>query len=358
MQSPNALYIRELGTATGSTGTFKLSGYEIASILSYGLLGTVPSKALLDSAGAGGLDTADGIAAAVKAMIVSSQGQAHMNDFFVQWLAYDGAPYAAKDPMVYTFPNTVATAMVTETKMLVEGTYQKSGSLADLLTSPTTYVNASLAKFYGWSTTGLTDATFTAQQRPAGQGIGLLAQGSLLARLGTPQSSSPTQRGLFVLRQLVCKDVPPPPADVPVISPPSGILTTRQRYETQHAVGSCGTCHTHIDDIGFGLENFDGIGVYRTEEAGMPIDASGYIEDLNQLKFTGPEDLARKLAAAPEVAQCLAAQMTAYVLGVSVFDGLCIAPSPSNTQGGTPLAMSDVLTKIVEPAHLQTRVAP
>jgi hypothetical protein len=357
MQSPNALYVRELGTP-GAAGSFKLSGYELASILSYGLTGTAPSKALLDSAGTGGLDTAAGVASAVQTMVASPQGQQHMNDFFVQWLAYDGAPYAAKDPMVYNFPNTVATAMVTETKMLVEGAYQKGGSLADVLTSPTTYVNASLAKFYGWSTTGLTDTTFTPQQRPVGQGLGLLAQGSLLARLGTPNSSSPTQRGVFVLRQLICKDVPPPPANVPVISPPSGTMTTRQRYETQHAVGSCGACHTHIDDIGFGLENFDGIGVYRTKDAGMPVDASGYIADLNHTTFTGPEDLARKLAAAPEVAQCLAAQMTAYVLGVSVTDGLCIAPAASYAQGSTPLAMSDVLTKIVEPTHLQTRVAP
>jgi hypothetical protein len=357
MQSPNALYIRELGTAA-SGGTFKLSGFELASILSYGLTGSAPSKALLDSAGAGGLDTAAGVASAVQTMIASPQGQAHMNDFFVQWLAYDGAPYAAKDPMTYNFPNTIATAMVTETKTLVESAYQKGGSLSDVLTSPTTYVNASLAKFYGWSTTGLTDATFMAQQRPAGQGIGLLAQGGMLARLGTPNSSSPTQRGLFVLRSLLCKDVPPPPANVPVISPPSGNVTTRQRYETQHAVGSCGACHTHIDDIGFGMENFDGVGVYRTMEAGLPIDASGYVLDLNHLTFTGPEDLAHKLAAAPEVAQCLAAQMTAYVLGVSVTDGLCIAPSASYAQGAAPLAMSDVLTKIVEPTHMQTRVAP
>ncbi len=360
MQSPNALYIRELGTVSpgAAAGTFKLSGFELASLLSYGLTGTAPGKALLDSAGAGGLDTAAGVAAAVQTMIASPQGQAHMNDFFVQWLAYDGAPYAAKDPMVYGFPNTVATSMVTETKMLVEGAYQKGGSLADVLTSPTTHVNASLAKFYGWSTAGLTEATFTAQQRPAGQGLGLLAQGGLLARLGTPNSSSPTQRGLFVLRQLLCKDVPAPPADVPVISAPTGTLTTRQRYETQHAVGSCGVCHTRMDAIGFGLENFDGVGVYRTKEAGMPIDASGYVENLGHMTFSGPEDLARKLAAAPEVGQCLAAQMTAYVLGVNVTDGLCIAPAAAYTQGATPLALSEVLTRIVEPTHLQMRVAP
>jgi len=360
MQSPNALYISELGTATGSS--FALSGYELASILSYGLTGTTPSKALLDSAGAGALDTPDGIAAATQTLINSPQGQAHMSQFFLQWLSYDGAPYAAKDPNVYTLPNPVATAMVTETQMFVDQTYQTGGSLADLLTSPNTYVNASLATFYGWPTAGLTDTAFTSAQRPAGQGIGLLAQGGFLTRAGSPNSSSPTQRGLFVLRQMLCKDVPPPPADVPVISPPAPGMTTRQRYETQHAVGSCGSCHSHLDQIGFGLENFDGIGKYRTTEEGQAIDASGYLEDLNHTTFTGPEDLARKLAAAPEVAQCMAAQMTAYVLGVSVSDAMCIAPASAYTAdptpGAAPLSLANVLTHVVDPAHLQTRAGP
>jgi hypothetical protein len=356
MQSPNTLYIQELGQAM--TGSFRLSGYELASILSYGLTGTPPSKALLDGAGMGALDTATGVATATQTLIASPQGKAHMGQFFVQWLAYDGVPYAVKDPAVYTLPNPVATAMVTETQMLVEGTYAKSGSLADLLTSPSTYVNLSLAKFYGWSTSGLTDAQFTLQPRPAGQGLGLLAQGGFLARMGTPNSSSPTQRGVFVLRQLICKDVGAPPPDVPVIPQPSGNVTTRQRYETQHAVGSCTACHSHTDPIGFGLENFDGVGVYRTTEIGKPIDASGYIADLDHATFNGPEELARKLAAAPEVGHCLAAQMTAYVLGVSVSDGLCIAPAASYAQGTAPLSMADVLTKVVEPTHLQTRAAP
>ncbi|HSZ84027.1 MAG TPA: DUF1588 domain-containing protein, partial [Polyangia bacterium] len=246
-------------------------------------------------------------------------------------------------------------AMVTETQMLVDGKYQGGGSLSDLLLSPSTFVNLSLAQHYGWPTAGLTDDKFTMQQRPAGQGVGLLAQGGMLTRLASPSSSSPTQRGLFVLRSLICKDVPPPPADVPVIPVPSGTVTTRERYEMQHAVGSCGVCHTQMDDIGFGLENFDGVGVYRTMEVGQPIDASGYIADLDHETFNGPEDLAQKLAAAPEVAQCLAAQMTAYVLGVSVSEGLCIAPPASYAQGATPLSLANVLTQVVEPTHLAQR---
>jgi hypothetical protein len=356
MQSPSTLYIQELGQPAQSG--FKLSGYELASILAYGLTGTAPSKALLDSVGTGALDTPAGITAATQALVTSPQGQAHMSRFFLQWLSYDGAPYAAKDPAVYTLPNPVATAMVSETKQFVDSTYQSGGSLTDLLTSPNSYVNLSLAKFYGWPTAGLTDTEFKLQQRPAGQGLGLLAQGGLLARLGTPNSGSPTQRGLFVLRQFICADMPPPPADVPVIPVPVGNVTTRQRYETQHAVGSCGGCHTHIDQIGFGLENFDGVGVYRTTEAGQPIDASGYIEDLNHTTFAGPEDLAKKLAASAEVNHCLAAQMTAYVLGVSAKDGMCIAPPASFTPGATPLSLANVLAQVVEPTHLQTRIAP
>ena len=353
MQSPNTLYIQELGQAAGAG--YKLSGYELASVLSFGLTGSAPSKAMLDSVGAGGLDTPAGVSAASQTLISSPAGQAHMSKFFVEWLGYDGAPYAAKDPMVYDLPNTVATAMVTETQMLVDGMYSSGGSLSDLLLSPSTSVNLSLAQHYGWPTAGLTDDKFTTMQRPAGQGIGLLAQGGLLTKLASPNSSSPTQRGLFVLRSLICKDVPPPPADVPVIPVPSGTVTTRQRYETQHAVGSCGVCHTHIDDIGFGLENFDGVGVYRTMEVGQPIDASGYILDLGDEKFAGPEDLAHKLAAAPEVGQCLAAQMTAYVLGVSVAEGLCIAPQAAYPQAGTPLSLANVLTQVVEPTHLAQR---
>jgi hypothetical protein len=352
MQSPNTLYIQELGTAQGSTN--HLGPYEIASIIAYGLTGSTPSKALLDSAGAGALATAQGIASATQALIQSAAGQAHVSNFFRAWLAYDGVPYAVKDPTVYNFPNTIATAMVQETQMLVDGTYQNGGSLSDLLLSPQTYVNQSLAKFYGWSTNGLTDTQFVATPRPANQGLGILAQGSFLARLASPNSSSPTQRGVFVLRSMLCKDVPDPPPNIPVIPVPTGTVTTRERYEDQHAVGSCKTCHDRIDPIGFGLENFDGIGVYRTTEVGQPIDASGEILDLGGETFNGPEELAKDLASAPDVDQCLSAQLTAYVLGVSVADGMCIAP-PASYTSTAPMSLATVLSQVVEPTHLMVR---
>jgi hypothetical protein len=352
MQSPNTLYIQELGQPSGAN--YRLGGYELASILSYGLTGTTPSKALLDSAGMGALDTPQGLTAAAQTMIQSAGGQAHVSKFFLEWLAYDGVPYAAKEPTVYNFPNTIATAMVKESQLLIDDTYKNGGGLAQLLLAPQTYVNLSLAQHYGWSTTGLTDTQFVKVQRPAGQGVGILSQGGFLTRLATPNSSSPTQRGVFVLRSLMCKDVGSPPPNVPNIPVPTGNVTTRQRYEKQHALGGCATCHSMMDPIGFGLENFDGVGVFRTQEGGKPIDASGTILALGGTAFNGPADLAQKLATAPELSQCFAAQLTAYVLGVSVTDGLCIAPATAYPSA-TPLSLAGVLNQVVEPAHLVLR---
>jgi hypothetical protein len=352
MQSPNTLYISQLGSASG--GGYKLDPYEVASTLAFGITGAAPDKGLLDRAGAGALATAAGISTEAQTLINSPAGQAHIKTFFTAWLQYDTVPFVSKDPTVYMFPAPVATAMVTESQMLVDDTYAGGGGIADLLLSPTTYVNKTLAAHYGWDTTGLTDDTFVARQRPAGQGLGLLAQGASLTRLAAANSSSPTQRGLFILNQLLCKTLPPPPATVPDITPPSGMVTTRERYESVHAVGSCGACHGHMDRIGFGLENFDGVGVYRTTEVGQPIDASGEILDLGDVKFDGPTELAQKLAAAPEVAQCLAAQLTSYVFGVSSDDGLCIAPAAAYPTGGA-LGFKDVLTQVVGSAQLTTR---
>jgi hypothetical protein len=352
MQSPNTLYISQLGSASGAV--YKLDPYEIASTLAFGITGAGPAKDLLDRAGAGALATPAGIATEAQTLLGSPAGQAHIKTFFTAWLQYDTVAFTTKDAATYTFPTTLATAMATESQMLVDDTYQGGGGLADLLLSPKTFVNKSLAAHYGWDTTGLTDDTFVARQRPAGQGLGLLAQGASLTRLAAANSSSPTQRGLFVLTQLACKSLPPPPATVPDIQPPSGVVTTRERYESVHAVGSCSACHSHMDRVGFGLENFDGVGVYRTTEVGKPIDATGEILDLGDVKFNGPTELAQALAAAPEVAQCLAAQLTSYVFGVSSDDGLCIAPSSAYPTGGK-LGFKDVLAQVVGSAELTTR---
>jgi hypothetical protein len=355
MQSPKTLYISQLGAAA-ATG-YKLDSYEIASVLAYGLTGTAPPVALLDRVGTGALDTPAGIAAEARALTESPAGQAHLTRFFQAWLKHDRVPFASKDPAVYNLPAGLTAAMVTESQMLIDDTYKAGGGIADLLLSPKTYVNKALATHYKWDAAGLTDGQFVERARPAGQGLGFLAQGAQLTRLGTSDSSSPTQRGVFMLNQLMCKELGQPPPVVPEIVPPSGQITTRERYEKVHGVAACSPCHARIDGVGFGFENFDGAGVYRTMEIGKPIDASGKILDLGGITFNGPDDLARKLAAAPEIGQCMAAQLTSYVYGVSVADALCIAPGASYPTAANPakLGFKTVLEKVVTASHLTTR---
>jgi hypothetical protein len=163
-------------------------------------------------------------------------------------------------------------------------------------------------------------------QRPAGLGIGVLAQGSVLASRATSNSTSPTQRGLLVFSKLLCEKKPTPPANVPPIGQPEpGVHTTRYRYEKEHAAtGTCAGCHSHFDPIGFGFEQFDEGGRYRQTDNGLPIDTNSNVPapptDADPMPaplfaFADQESLAQGLAAQPLVYQCFAGYLAIYAFG-------------------------------------------
>jgi hypothetical protein len=243
--------------------------------------------------------------------------------------------------------------MADEQRLLVSATYAAGGGLSELLLSPNTYVNQELAQHYGWPTDGL-GTELLLRPRPPGQGLGALAQGAFLTRAATSNSSSPTQRGVYVLGTLGCLELGQPPPVVPEIVPPTTEITTRERYETVHGVSGCSACHARFDPIGFGLENFDGIGRYRTTEVGKPIDATGAIKDFADVAFNGPEELARTLAAQPALHQCFAGHVASYVFGVSVADGQCIAP-PSAYAATSGTSFATVVDQVATAQHLALR---
>jgi len=152
MQSPNTLYIQELGQAAQSG--FSSRGYELASIWLTGSPARRPARRYSTAWARVRSTRLPASRPQRRRSSPARKGKAHMSTFFLQWLSYDGAPYAAKDPAVYTLPNPVATRWLVKTKQFVDSTYQSGGSLTDLLTSSNTYVNLSLAKFYGWPTAG------------------------------------------------------------------------------------------------------------------------------------------------------------------------------------------------------------
>lgn len=312
IQSPHALYRRELGT--DDADGFALDADELATALAYDFSGTTPSEALLDAAAAGELDDPEARVQWARTLLDSPAGRALVQRFAAEWTGFERVGTATKND-VPEF-DTVRAAMMAETRALFDAVwFEDEGDVRALLTAPSTIVDAELAAFYGWPAPGADGRV----DRPAGWGVGLLAQGSLLASNAHADASSPTKRGLLVYRRLLCQDVPPPPPGIPPIDAvPTGETTTRQRYEEVHAASeSCRGCHDQFDPIGFGLEHFDAVGRWRADERGLPIDATGtlVVGDAEPIAFDGLDALATSLAEGPEVTDCASGLAATWVFG-------------------------------------------
>ena len=314
VQSPHFVYRREVGTASGKS--YALSQLEVATELAYGFTGTTPSDALIARAEAGQLGTPAEIEAVARELLVTDNGLRTVEKFFNSWLGY-GRVSSVTKTNVPEFAN-LRDPMVAETRrFLGEIVINQNGGLNQILTANFTTPPASLATFYGFPAPA---SDYAVVERAAGRGIGILAQGAVLATRASPDSSSPTKRGLLVMEKLLCRQPPEVPANVPVIGAPQpGQLTTRQRYETAHAVGGCKVCHLSFDPIGYGFENFDEVGRFRDQEGGLPVDAVSYVptEDGqgHLFDFANLEELARGLAAQRLPYECATACVSTYING-------------------------------------------
>jgi len=312
-QSPNAVYRSEVGVANGATYT--LTQNEIATELAYTFGGSTPSLDLLAKAAAGALATPAARLAEARNLLTTPSGKETVHELMREWSGYPLVKARTKTSK--DFGSTTASDMTSETQHFVEDVlFTKGGGLRDLLTAPYTFLNAPLAAFYGYGT-GSSD--FARVDRPTNWGVGLLAQGSVLAANSHADATSPTWRGLLVYSKMFCNTRPKPPPSVPSIAEPSpGVVTTRQRYEQSHINGNavCSSCHTLWDPIGFGFEHFDELGRYRQTEGGLAIDTTGYVkgpDGKQTMTFDGAQDLATQLAEDPDVTDCVSGLMSEYV---------------------------------------------
>jgi hypothetical protein len=150
---------------------------------------------------------------------------------------------------------------------------------------------------------------------------GVLSRAGYLAVHADVDSSGPVSRGVFVMQSILCAPPPPPPANVPPVvaagDPSLQTLTTRQRFSKHAKTPACAGCHDAIDGIGFGFEQFDGIGAYRATEHGNAVDSSGTILGTGEIDgpFTGVAELATKLAGSRHLIDCFARQAYRYAMG-------------------------------------------
>ena len=354
IQSPNAIYRSEVG-AVGADHLRHLTAYEQASALAYTFGGSTPSADLLAKADSGDLGDVVAIAHDLQA---TPAGQDVFKRFFQGYLGYTAVSSIQK-PNVDKF-SSVSADMIRETDAFIADVLiAHRGGLRELLTSASTNPSAALATFYGFPAPS---GDFAPIARPAGRGIGILAQGSFLATHASSDSSSPTKRGLFPFFRLFCQPKLEPPPNVPQIGQPMpGQKTTRQRYEEAHAAPgtSCAGCHRRFDPIGFAFEHFDEAGRFRDTEGGLPINSTGSVPDPTDasgatplFSFTGQEDLASGLANQPVNHQCIAAYLATYAFGTGE---ACIgAGQVPALQAGT-IGLADAFIQLAAEPHFKTR---
>ncbi len=311
--SPNFLFRVEEGEADAERPDWrKLTGYELATRLSYLLLGTTPSAALLERARSGELGSAEAVGAIAREMLGDPRARLALRRFYEQWLRLDRLSALTFDSELFPeFDGELASSMREETRTLLDQYIWDPGrNFLDLITSPETTIDGRLAALYGLSAV---DGWQSVSYPPELGRSGLLGHASLLAITSRSNRTSAVLRGKYVREVLLCSELPAPPANVAKLAEPLEGQSERQRLEAHAVDPSCSGCHQLMDPVGAGLSAFDAIGKYRaSDEQGQPIDASGAIygyPELSQPAFDGAVELAAQLRSLPALPQCMVTQV-------------------------------------------------
>lgn len=322
LQSPELVYRIETGDPSPTAAdVVTLRPYEIASRLSYLLWSTMPDEALFAAAASGALATPEGIEKEARRMLADPRARAAVLGFHRAWLRFSKMDDLAKDQTLFPgFTADTAEALRDSADRTVDWAFFEDGKLDALLTDARAFVNDELAPIYGVAPPGTSELTLVSVDPK--QRSGILTHAGLMAGFAHQTADSPVLRGVWVLDRFLCSEPPPPPKGVNATLPApttSAPTTTRDRFATQHEQGACASCHHIIDGIGFGFESYDAIGAYRTQENGLPIDASGWFSpgqgDLTGA-FEGAVELGKKLVQSTTVHTCVASSWMRHALGV------------------------------------------
>ncbi len=316
LQSPHFLFRVELGVVDADTGFRKFTGWEMASRLSFIITDRPPDDALLDAAEAGLLESVDGVRAQAERLVDSPTARPALVRFFRDFMNIGRLGELDKSPEVFPmFSATLGVSMQQEIERMFESkVFDGGGDFRELFTTRDTFVNEELAAIYGIS--GVSGDAFVPVTLPDdGERAGLLTTAGFLAMNAHKTATSPTHRGRFVRINLLCQDVPPPPPGVDTTldpDPEGGPQTLRERLEKHRVDPACQACHAMMDPIGFAFEHFDAIGMWRTEDNGLPVDAS---TEIDGEPVQGGAEMGALVAAMPNVAACVARRFYQHASG-------------------------------------------
>jgi mono/diheme cytochrome c family protein len=321
LMSPNFLFRIEQDpkpVAGVSATAHRINDYELATRLSYFLWSSMPDDELFRLAKEQKLEQPAVLEAQVKRMLADSKASALVDNFAGQWLGIRNLDRKPPDPD--RFPTTddeLLDYMHKETNLFVTAMFRENRSILDFIDAPFTYLNGPLARHYGIE--GVNGEKFRRVELTESLRGGILTQGAILTVSSYPTRTSVVTRGKWVLENLLGTPPPPPPPDVPVLAEQDigASASLREKMEQHRANAACAVCHLPMDPIGFGLENFDASGAWRTHDGRFPIDASGTLP--GGKSFNGAKGLEALLKSKSDLfARNFTEKLMTYALGRGV----------------------------------------
>ena len=293
-----------------------VSEFELASRLSYFLWSTMPDEALMAAAAQGRLRQPAMLATQVRRMLADPKSRGLVDNFAGQWLQFKNIDVMKPDVEKFPeFEDNLRYSMRRETELFLENLIRSDASVLEILDAKHTYLNERLARFYGID--GVTGPEFRrVDMSKTERGGGILAQASILTISSYSTRTSPVLRGKWILENLLDAPPPPPPPAVPTLdeSKVGESATLRQQMEAHRANPACASCHSRMDPLGFGLENLNAIGSWRTMDGKFPVDASGLLP--GGRAFHGPVELKAQLTKDKDAfVRGLTSKLLTYALG-------------------------------------------
>ena len=292
-----------------------ISQHELATRLAYFLWSTMPDASLRRAADTGTLRNPRVLAAQVRRMLRDPKSQALAENFGGQWLQFRALESVTRDRDRFPdFEDYLRLSMRRETALFFEDVIRQDRRILDFIDGRYSFLNERLARHYGVpDVSGPEFRRVDLSDTPRG---GVLTQGSVLTVSSYATRTSPVLRGRWVLDNLLDAPPPEPPADIPNLDDAKigTDVSMREQLAIHRTDPTCASCHRRMDPLGFGLENFDAVGAWRTVDGKFPIDATGSLPDGRS--FDGPDELRAILKADHQAfEQALTSKLLTYALG-------------------------------------------
>lgn len=354
--SPNFLFRIEHGTESEGEPFEAVAGYELASRLSYFLWSSMPDDELMRLAGEGRLRDGVVLDAQVRRMLQSPKAQALVENFGGQWLQFRALESVKPDRDAFpAFQEYLRRSMREETERFFAYIIQQDRPVTDFIGADYTFLNEKLADFYGIA--GVKGNEFRKVDLAGTPRGGVLTQASILTVTSYANRTSPVLRGKWVLENILNAPPPPPPPGVPPLEASSvgPAASLREKMEAHRTNTTCASCHARMDPLGFGLENFDAIGAWRTKDGEHDVDASGKLPDGRS--FNGPAELRDILTADRDAFTVgMTERMLTYALGrgLEAYDRRTVR-SIAHETAGNDYRFSSLVAGIVKSLPFQHR---